>query len=190
MLTTTSLGRVSFENGWVIHPFSGELLKFDVQSIDLFNGKYCKKIIEALHFCNNPYLLSRNNYIQATDVENEKIDDLSKIFSRLNILGNRRFLLSRIYSSFQTCIFENSAEAMNAINQLPVDVTENRCLQKCLAVAKTSTSFKENGVIFLGAHLPLKEMHAWIIEDGIQPDLEDRSWINFTPLLAIHHNLK
>jgi hypothetical protein len=54
-----------------------------------------------------------------------------------------------------------------------------------LTVAKCSNSFKKNGVIFIGAHLPLKDMHAWIIEGNHQPDNEDRQWINYVPLMAI-----
>ena len=46
-------------------------------------------------------------------------------------------------------------------------------------------NFKKNGVLFIGAQLPLKSLHAWIIEDNFQPDRDDRQWINYRPLLAL-----
>jgi hypothetical protein len=75
---------------------------------------------------------------------------------------------------------------MSAIKHLfPEDQYTESCLQKALTVAKTSKKFKTHGVLFIGAQLPLKNMHAWIIEDGIQPDQADRNWINYLPLLAL-----
>ena len=67
----------------------------------------------------------------------------------------------------------------------PEDQYAESCLQKALTVAKVSKKFKSHGVLFIGAQLPLKSMHAWIIEDGIQPDQSDRKWINYLPLLAL-----
>jgi hypothetical protein len=83
-------------------------------------------------------------------------------------------------------MFETSFEAMSAIDRIfPGDQNTESCLQRALTVAKVSKKFKSHGVLFIGAQLPLKNMHAWIIEDGIQPDRADRKWINFLPLLAI-----
>jgi len=188
MLTTVSLARSSFESGWAIHPFSGELLKFEEKDLHLFTGQVSSKVSKALALCDKPYCLIPKNRILITENPEIKINELNKIFSRLLKLGNNKFFMSRIYASIAANIFENSLQAMSAINSLEYGLTENRCLQKCLAVAKTSKSFKKSGVIFIGAQIPLKEMHAWIIEDEIQPDLEDRSWINFSPLMAITFN--
>jgi len=41
-------------------------------------------------------------------------------------------------------------------------------------------------VIFIGVFLPSKSMHAWIIEDGIQPDPSDTMWINFQPVAVLY----
>lgn len=76
---------------------------------------------------------------------------------------------------------------MAVVGGLP-DQQVNRtslCLQRSLLVAKVSQSFKERGVIFVGASLHTGDMHAWIIEDGEQPDAEDRDWVNYRPLLAL-----
>ena len=70
------------------------------------------------------------------------------------------------------------------INELPSHDSE-ACLQRALTVAKCSKKFKTHGVVLIGAQLPLKSLHAWIVEDGVQPDPEDRQWVNFLPLLAL-----
>jgi hypothetical protein len=31
-------------------------------------------------------------------------------------------------------------------------------------------------------------MHAWIIENGTQPDPQDREWILYRPLLALYYD--
>jgi hypothetical protein len=63
-----------------------------------------------------------------------------------------------------------------------------RCLQRAMLAVKTSESFKKNGVLFIGALLPTSNMHAWIIEAGTQPDVADRDWILYRPLLAFYYS--
>lgn len=52
---------------------------------------------------------------------------------------------------------------------------------------KTSKTFKKDGILFIGASLPSGKMHAWIIENGIQPDRLDRNWIMYRPMLALYY---
>jgi len=114
---------------------------------------------------------------------------LENINQRFFSLGNRRFLASIIYSSLGSRIFENTKIAFSAIAKLPghMDSLNDRCFQRSLLAAKTSLSFSRHGVLLIGAEFSSGEMHAWIIENGEQPDPDDRTWINFRPLLAIHH---
>jgi hypothetical protein len=95
------------------------------------------------------------------------------------------FYAAILYASVPAVCFQKSSDAFASLNQLHEDETHNSCLEKCLAIAKCSASFREKGVLFIGAHLPLEAMHAWVIEDGHQPDDEDRQWVNFQPLFAI-----
>ena len=87
-------------------------------------------------------------------------------------------------------MFEDSKSAFAEIATLKEQVLAraDHCLLRSLLVAKTSKSFKKNGVLFIGASIASAEMHAWIIESGTQPDHEDRNWINFQPLLALYYN--
>ena len=86
-------------------------------------------------------------------------------------------------------MFENSVEAFDAISKLETHIKNKNdlCLQRSLLIMKTSKSFKKNGVLFVGASLPSGKMHAWIIENGVQPDRLDRNWIMYKPLLAIYY---
>jgi hypothetical protein len=86
-------------------------------------------------------------------------------------------------------MFANTRLAFSAVSQLPghKDSNNDRCLQRSLLVAKTSKSFSQSGVLFIGAEFSTGEMHAWVIENQAQPDPDDRTWINYRPLLALHH---
>ena len=68
-----------------------------------------------------------------------------------------------------------------------IELKHQLCLQRAFLASKISKSFEANGVIFIGAFLPTGDMHAWIIENGIQPDSDDRGWINYRPLLALYN---
>ena len=86
-------------------------------------------------------------------------------------------------------MFEKTNEAITYINSLPpqVELKHRLCLQRAFLSSKISKSFIKEGVIFIGAFLPTGDMHAWIIENGVQPDFDDRGWVNYRPLLAFYH---
>jgi hypothetical protein len=48
-----------------------------------------------------------------------------------------------------------------------------------------SRKFADMGVVLIGVFLPSRSLHAWIIEDGMQPDSSDKQWINFQPVAAV-----
>jgi hypothetical protein len=118
---------------------------------------------------------------------NLKADEsLRNVYKRLTFLRQKNFYISALYAGISRPLYYTSFEAMNAISRIfPDDRDSESCLQRALTVAKISKEFKSHGVLFIGAHLPLKNMHAWIIENGIQPDKEDRQWINYLPLMAL-----
>ncbi len=189
LLKAFSLPRVSHGSGWAIHPLTGNLLRFNKDRLKDLESKNTPQLVtNALRLCDEPYSLSPTN----RDIKNigvKNLSELSKYFDNLVKIGNTNFMMSRIYTSFTKKLFLNTSEGMLTLNSIDKSKLEHRCLQRSLCIAKTSLSFKKSGVIFIGALLPLREMHAWIIEDGQQPDNEDRDWINFTPLLALcFHN--
>ena len=194
MLHTYSVGKAYLGSGWAIHPLSGSLLKTSVNSIDRFRSSQLPSIVStSLNHCDKPYSLSPSLGSSAKSrspnlVESDASFQIQTQFQKIKLYRSLNFYASILYASITRTCFEDSKEAFAALNALNGDVTHNNCLEKCLTVAKCSASFREKGVLLIGAHLPLQAMHAWIIEDGCQPDDDDRQWINFMPLMAITHS--
>lgn len=149
-------------------------------------------IKKALDYCENPYTLNSTNFIERkislNSVPANSANRIDRINKNFLWLGNRNFLVSSIYSSFQNPFFESTIDAFDYISQMEIHKEKfgELCLQRALLAAKISKSFKKNGVIFIGATLPTFNMHAWIIEGDIQPDREDRIWVMYQPLLALY----
>jgi hypothetical protein len=179
----------TFDNSlWSICPYTGSLIKE-------YNGKYRKnknipqKVSEALEYCNNPYLLGPNIDYRISSKNKILLEKLKLMHDRLLKINNNRFFITRLYSSLKQIMFDNTSEAILNINSLSIqiDLKHQLCLQRAFLAAKISESFQEKGVLFIGAFLPTGDMHAWIIENGVQPDYEDNGWINYRPLIAFYH---
>lgn len=172
---------------WYISRWSGSLLR-SAHPPPFAGGGFSEKLRSALEICDNPFNCSWSSVHQqiTLDLNDNKL--LEKINRRLFRLGNHRFLLSIIYSCCGVEIFSNTKTAFSAISQLQghKDSPQDRCFQRSLLAAKSSISFISSGILFIGAEFSTGEMHAWIIEDGEQPDPDDRTWINYRPLLALN----
>ena len=169
---------------YFISPFSGNLVSSKSKP---YLPKLNSRIIKNIHCNDNPYeldYLSNTTNVKLSDVN---MDKLNVFNTKLLFLGNKRFLLSCFYSRIRVPLFQNTLLAFDHIAKLKIHKTKKGkiCLQRSLLAAKTSKSFKKNGTLFIGAQLPTGIMHAWIIEDNIQPDRQDREWIMYKPLLAI-----
>ena len=189
MLRSYSLGRCYLESGWVIHPLSGSLLKGDTADLVSFQSKKIPKIVSnALIKCENPFLLKppSDSPLESSFVHSSTIKRNFNFFSSIKKIN---FYLSVLFAGlFSIKSIGPSREIFSEINSFEEDLKFNACLVKCLTVATCSSSFKKNGVLFIGAHLPLQDMHAWIIEENEQPDQFDREWINYVPLMAITYH--
>jgi hypothetical protein len=169
---------------WYISPWTGNLIKSSEKPIA---RKKNSRISAALNSCFSPFDCNWNPNPKKVSLSKKNNNLINKANKKLFLLGNNRFFLSVIYSRFRIPIFKNTREAFSHIANIPghKDMIADRCLQRSLLAAKISQSFKLNGVLFIGAEISSGEMHAWIIEENMQPDFEDRSWINYRPLLAI-----
>lgn len=152
-----------------------------------FIGLPKASVTQAIEYCNDPYQCEWSPRPHSKKLSIAEMKALNRANDILFKIGNSNFLLSILYASIKEPIFDTTKQAFSAIATLPKHQGEalDRCLQRTLLAAKTSRSFSRGGVIFIGADLSSLEMHAWIIENGQQPDHEDRSWINYRPLLAI-----
>lgn len=188
MLHTYSLGKAYLGSGWGIHPLSGSLFCTPTDFISRFQSKNLPTVVkDALNKCNEPYELRapQANTINSS-INQKSLLLIERYFRRVEQLHKLNFFISVGYASLSKNICEDTMTAMRLLNSLGEEM-HDACLAKCLTAAKCSASFKSKGVIFIGAHLPLKAMHAWIIEDDYQPDETDRQWVNFVPLLALSH---
>ena len=175
-------------HSFYISPLTGKLYKVDKHI--LTNTRVDEKLKKALNAVGNPYsfeVQKPNDSSKEFDIK--ALNKLSKFNDKLLKIGNNNFFLSRIYARLNNILFENSVEAFDAISKLETHIKNKNdlCLQRSLLIMKTSKSFKKNGVLFVGASLPSGKMHAWIIENGVQPDRLDRNWIMYKPLLAIYY---
>lgn len=177
-------GRSSF----IISSFSGSLIEIlaDYKKPDT---TLTKKTTKSLHFCNQPYSLN----IKVIGTESTKAEPecnsplLSKRASQLVYLCRANlFWLAYKYISFLKPSFEDSSQAIAFFRRQVYSAPQDSlCLPRSLFAASASKRFAEFGVIVIGVFLPTRNMHAWIIEDGRQPDSHDSMWINFRPVAMI-----
>ena len=168
-----------------VDPYIGLLLEFKKykQNVKI---KQSEKLIAALKYCNNPYTL------KPVELHTFKIKSpfhqnlLIFYFEWLIKIYKVNFGIGRWFSICGKPSFEDASQAIVFFrNHKPGKIQNDLCLSRSLFAASTSKKFKKKGVVFIGVFLPSKSMHAWIIEDGIQPDPSDYMWINFQPVAAI-----
>ena len=172
---------------WSICPYTGSLLRDRNEKVK--TNFIPKKVSEALQYCENPFLCKQNSLEAEEYYNDKKLNKLNKLHNNLLKISNNRFLATRLYSSMNVDLFDTTELAIQYINKLELQKQNWHflCLQRAFLTAKTSKQFSEKGVIFIGAFLPTGDMHCWIIEDGLQPDSNDRGWINYRPLIAFHN---
>ena len=171
------------ESQYFISELTGDLI-IKVKGEDAGSFRFSKKLINALSLCENPYSLKiTTNNTQSFNFLSTKVLFNAKF---LIYLCKINFFLAHKYSSFKNCYFSDSSEAIAYFHSVTGnDELNSLCLPRTLFAAKTSRIFDEEGVIFIGAFLPSRSMHAWIIESGIQPDPRDNIWHQYRPIAAI-----
>lgn len=172
---------------WAIAPLTGSLVRYEHKPRASVIDRRPALVTEALSFVDAPFSCRSPWPAPPVDVDEPTLDRLQRKHARLRAIGNRRFLLSLAYAGISRPLFASTRQAMAAVAKIPAQQEDRTslCLQRSLLAASVSQSFAVRGVIFIGANVRTGDMHAWIIEDGEQPDAEDRIWINYRPLLAL-----
>jgi len=174
---------------WFVSPWSGSLFRSTRDSRWAETRNFLPKVKDALAICEEPYSCRWSPELDQrhSNVDHKKCLMLNRLARFFALLGNKRFLASTLCAGYNFGLFETTRQAFNAISVVPgLGWADDTCLQRSLLAAMTSKSFVHSGVLFIGAEFSTGEMHAWIIENGEQPDAEDRTWINFRPLLALY----
>jgi hypothetical protein len=168
---------------WSISPRTGSLILHKENPAR--TTEFPSLVARCLVGCIDPFTLKRE-LPPATISLSESIHyQCKKKLANIVRLSKVSFFLTRTYAGYHHNLFNRSSDAFFWLNSRTDLFAESDCLQRSLFVAKTSKSFKERGVLFVGVFLPTYQMHAWIIEESVQPDETDRLWINYRPLLAM-----
>jgi hypothetical protein len=182
-----SLAKEHRDTGWYLHPITGNLHQVSSENLSQFKSDALpQKVLDALQHCHLPYSLQAPNFEQTYSLDRTKADILSKLYERILFLRKINYWLVNQYARSFSPLFSDSLQAFHALAQQNRSALTDRqgCLNRTLAVAKSSIEFKNSGVLFIGVDLPVTSLHAWIIEKDYQPDPWDRDWINYLPIAA------
>jgi hypothetical protein len=174
---------------FILEQIFGSLLQVpNPQKKRIDNLQFPEKLKRNLTLCSQPYLLERQSpkapYSMTGD---SSYLHLTKRASRLvRLWRSNLFWLAHQYASFSKPVLQDSSEAIALFRKETKEFPQNTlCLPRSLFAASASQRFADTGVLFIGVFLPSRSMHAWILEDGRQPDADDQMWINFQPVAAL-----
>jgi len=173
--------------GWYLHPITGSLHQINAQDVSKFQSvEIPQKVLIALEYCHAPYNLTPPNFDLTDEFDDSQSQALKKMYERILFLRKMNYWFVKQYACFTRPLFNDSLQAFSGLAKLNITtLTDSRgCLNRTMAVAKSSIEFKKSGVLFIGADLPHTSLHAWIIENNYQPDPWDRDWINYLPIAA------
>jgi hypothetical protein len=162
----------------------GFLLEYFIY--EKYKAELPKKIEVLFKQVNNPYLLKQTTEIPKNNITPKKpfyTKFLAKLFTFLCL---QSFLFVRVLACFRFPIFNTTVEAILFYRKLYPSEQQNLCLPRSLFAACTSKTFKKNGGLFIGVFLPSRAMHAWIVEEGKQPDPFDDIWICYQPVAVMY----
>ena len=182
-----SLAKEHRNAGWYLHPLTGNLHQVSSDALSHFqSGVLPKKVLDALQYCQYPYSLQPPDFQRSYALDEKQLQTLDKFYERIVFSRKINYWLVNQYASNFSPLFDDSLQAFQALAQQNRSALTDRqgCLNRSLAAAKSSIEFKKSGVLFIGADLPVTNLHAWIIEKDYQPDPWDRDWINYLPIAA------
>lgn len=186
MLRAIELPRYINGYWWFIGRFTGNLYR-STRVRESAPLSHTKSLIQSLAVCDDPFACAWMSSASPSAQSASSLDAVQRIYRRMRFLRARSFWLAHMYAGIQCPLFDSTHEALSAIGELPEERGDRdaSCLTRALVAAKVSRSFTSRGVVLIGALLESEDMHAWIIEDGTQPDPNDRDWVNYRPLLAL-----
>lgn len=142
--------------------------------------------VRCLDAITNPFLMkpSKMKEVVRQKEPNKKARLWAKI---LTWLCAHCYPFAYLCSRLRLNLFDNAGEASQFYYSVYPSFKRQRmlCLPRAIFIATTSRRFKKHGMMFIGAFLPTVRMHAWVIEDGSNPDVYDNQWICFQPVMMM-----
>lgn len=169
---------------YFFEPFTGLLLARPVTEAPLAHHGTPPRVCAALALNDEPYQLRP---IATPEQPHARIPWWLGSYARLLVrICRLSFGLAQLMARLRLPVYTDATEAILAFRKVfPGEAQQELCLPRSLFAAATSRKFRDHGVVFIGVFLPSRSMHAWVIEDGIQPDPFDGGWINFRPVAAL-----
>lgn len=87
-----------------------------------------------------------------------------------------------LLSHLRLGVFDNATDAIDAFVKIHPKDQKVLCLPRSIFAATLSRRFRKEGTMFIGAFLPSRHLHAFIIEGGKNPCRFDAGWTNYTPV--------
>lgn len=137
---------------------------------------------EMLNLNNNPYLLKRRNPHLNVYPHSFFIKMYAKF---LRFLCSHCYFLVFLISHLRLNIYDNAGVASEQFRKIFPDNQNVLCFPRAIFTATTSKRFAKHGLMIIGIFFPNKNMHAWIIEDGMLADVYDSEWLMYTPILIM-----
>jgi len=131
----------------------------------------------------NPFIVHR----RTTQELKVQVPFYVKVYGHILVWGGQYcYFLLYLFSHLRLNLFEDAQQASFAFQQIIHTKTQNLlCLPRSVFIATTSKRFKEHGTMYIGIFWPSRNLHAWVIEDHMQTDEWDNSWILYQPLIMM-----
>lgn len=110
-----------------------------------------------------------------------------KLYGRLLIWLSLHFYpLLYLFSYLRLNVYEDGTVSSEVFSKIHPADQHILCLSRSVFIATTSRRFKSHGTMFVGAMLPSRSLHAWVMEDGCNVCKGDVYWTNYTPLAIMY----
>lgn len=166
-------------NEWLGFVFSRKINSENRNIYDIKNLTNNKKVLRLYRIVENPFLTNE----KVKEYHSPKISWKIKAYIKLLILCYKKcYPLLILFSKFRFNIFENSEIAIKVFCESYPKNQNKLCLPRSIFAATTSKKFQKDGILIIGIFHPTRHMHAWIIENNINPYIYDSNWINYKPI--------
>ena len=120
-------------------------------------------------------------------VLHSNIRNVVRVYAKiLTWLSRHSFMGAYVFSKLLSPRYEDAQEAVAVYYRIiPGEQQRKLCLARMLFASSMSKRFKKHGIGVIGAFLPSRQMHAWVMEDGRPADRWDNEWICYQPVAVI-----
>lgn len=151
--------------------------RFNINLPKYNSSKLHKKISLVL----NPFKVAQTPQINQ---KNHKDSKLIILYAKTLLWCYNHFYFGLfLLSHLRLKIYDNAADASDSFCRI-VGYKNQKvlCLPRSIFSATTSKKFSKHGCLFIGAFLPSRHMHAWVIEENYNSWRYDMQWINYIPI--------